>query len=249
MAHGVSLSNGRNWSSQKSATEHFRQIRDRYADRVPIDVEQDHADLLSLLERNDAAHGEKDSKIGVGVDFFEVRTNYGSGGPTRGFWVHRVDGTATDFSFPWAIRGIPKPQSQEFTDACRASVNQELKAAKRRFFDRYADAAGLVPCELSGALLSFETAHVDHAYPSFGALVITFRAARGWHAAIPADTLTMPSDNQLTTTFVDPIVADTFKAFHRRAATLRIIAPGANLARAAGQRHPKIARPVLLGEQ
>lgn len=248
MAKGVSLSNGRNWSSQKGATEHFRQIRDRYADMVPIDAERDHSDLLSLLERYDAAHGEGDSKIGMGVDFFEVRTNYGSGGPTRGFWVHRVDGSATDFSFPWAIRGIPKAQSQEFADACRASVDQELKAAKRRFFDTYADAAGLVPCEISGALLSYETAHVDHAHPSFGALVITFRAARGWHAAIPVGTLTRPSDNQFTTTFIDPAVADAFRVFHRGAAALRVIAPGANLARAAGQRRPKIVRPVLLGD-
>lgn len=248
MAKGVSLSNGRTWPTQKGATEHFRHIRDRYADKVPINDAQDHEDLLALLERYDAAHGEEDSKIGVGVDFFEVRTNYGSGGPTRGFWLHRSDGSTTDFSFLWAIRGIPKPQYQEFAEACRAAVDQELKAAKRRFFDTHANADGLVPCELTDTLLSFETAHLDHAHPSFGALVITFRAARGWHAAIPAGTLTRPSDNQLITTFVDPAVADAFKAFHRRAAMLRVIAPGANLARAAGQRRPKITRPVLLGD-
>jgi hypothetical protein len=247
MAKGVSLSNGRNWSSQKGATAHFREIRDRYEDHVPIDSGQDHEDLLALLERYDAAHDDEDSKIGVGVDFLEVRTNYGSGGPTRGFWVHRIDGTTTDFSFPWAIRGVPKPQSQEFADACRAAVDQELKAAKRRFFDTHADADGFVPCELTNAPMSLDTSHVDHAHPSFGALVITFRAARGWHQDIPAGTLTKPSDNQLTTTFIDPAVTEAFRAFHRGAATLRVIAPGANLARAAGQRRPKIARPVILG--
>lgn len=248
MANGISLSNGQEWPSQKTATEHFRQIRNRYADGIPIESAQDHEDLLALLERYDAAHGEEDSKIGVGVDVFEVRTNSGSGGPTRGFWVRRVDGTITDFSFPWAIRGIPKPQSQEFADACRAAVEQELKAAKRRFFETYADSNGHVPCELTDALVSFETAHVDHAHPSFGALVITFRAARGWHKDIPVGTLTKPADSQFTTTFVDPDVADAFKAFHRGSATLRVIASGANLSRAASQRRPKIARPVILGD-
>ncbi|CAP56764.1 conserved hypothetical protein [Gluconacetobacter diazotrophicus PA1 5] len=67
--------------------------------------------------------------------------------------MHRVNGTETDFSFPWAIRGILKPQAQEFSDACRVSVDQELKAAKRRFFATYADTTGLVPCELSGGRL------------------------------------------------------------------------------------------------
>ncbi|MBJ7442018.1 MAG: hypothetical protein JHD35_23780 [Sphingopyxis sp.] len=122
-----------------------------------------------------------------------------------------------------------------------------MKAAKRRFFDTHADAEGFVPCELTNAPMSFDTSHVDHAHPSFGALVITFRAARGWHQDIPPGTLTEPSDNQLTTTFIDPAVAEAFRAFHRGAATLRVIAPGANLARAAGQRRPKIARPVILG--
>lgn len=246
MAKGVTLSNGRSWPSQKDATEHFRQIRNRHADGVPIDSAQDHDDLLALLVRYDAAHGEEEAKIGVGIDTFEVRTNFGSGGPTRGFWLRRLDGSETDFSFPWAIRGIPKPESQEFADACRAAVDQELKAAKRRFFETHADANGQVPCELTGAPLSFETAHLDHAHPSFGALVITFRAARGWHSQIPVGTLTRPADNQLTTTFVDLAVARAFQLFHRDAATLRMIAPGANLARAAAQRRPKITRPVLL---
>jgi hypothetical protein len=150
---------------------------------------------LALLERYDAAHGEEDSKIGVGVDVFEVRTNSGSGAPTRGFWVRRVDGTITDFSFPWAIRGIPKPQSQEFADACRAAVDQELKTAERRFFETYADSNGRVPCELTDAPVSFETAHVDHAHPSFGALVITFRCpglAQGQSRGHPDETGRQP---------------------------------------------------------
>jgi hypothetical protein len=248
MGNTVSLSNGRSWTSQKAAAEHFRQIRNRYADDVVIDDAQDHEDLLALLERYDAAHGEEDSKIGLGVDFFVVRTNYGSGGPTRGFWVHRINESVTDFSFLWAIRGIPKPQAQEFADACRSAVDRELKIAKRRFFETYADANGLVPCELTDVPLSFETAHVDHAHPSFGALVITFRAARGWHADIPAGTLSKAADSQLITTFVDPAVAEAFRGFHRGSATLRMVAPGANLSRAAGQRRPKIARPVRLAD-
>jgi hypothetical protein len=246
MAKAVRLANGRQWSSQKGAVDHFREIRNRYADEVTIDDAQDHADLVALLERYDAAHAGQAPKIGIGVASFEVRTNQGSGGATRGFWLRRIDGSETDFSFLWAVRGVSKSQGQEFTDACRAAVDRQLKAAKRRFFEAHADGDGLVECELTGVLVSFESAHLDHAYPTFETLVVTFRAARGWEAEIPAGTLSMPTDRQLTTTFSDTAVSEAFIAFHQKAATLRVIASGANLSLAASQRRPKIKRLVQL---
>ena len=93
MAKSVTLSNGRRWTSQKAAEEHFRSIRDRHPLRTPIDDAQDHDDLVALLVRYDAAHGEEESKIGCGVDYFEVRMNYGTGGATKGFWVVRANGS------------------------------------------------------------------------------------------------------------------------------------------------------------
>ena len=73
MAKSVQLSNGREWKTQKGAEEHFRAIRDRHPLRTPIDDAQDHDDLLALLVRYDAAHSEEESKIGCGVDYFDVR--------------------------------------------------------------------------------------------------------------------------------------------------------------------------------
>lgn len=246
MAKTIILSNGREWKTQKAAEQHFREIRDRHPLRTPIDDAQDHADLMALLERFDAAHAEEDSQIGCGVDHFDVRMNYGSGGATKGFWVIRVDGTETDFSFIWAVKGTPKPEVQEFADACRAAVMADLHAAKREFFAKHGDADGCVPCEITGKLVSIDDAHVDHAFPTFGALVQSFKAARQWHRGIPPGVLTHPQDNQTTTAFVDPDVADAFRAFHHAAASLRVIAKGQNLSMAAGHRRPKIARPVLL---
>jgi hypothetical protein len=71
MAKAVRLANGRQWSSQKGAVDHFREIRNRYADEVTIDDAQDHADLVALLERYDAAHAGQAPKIGIGVASFE----------------------------------------------------------------------------------------------------------------------------------------------------------------------------------
>ena len=100
-------------------------------------------------------------------------------------------------------------------------------------------AAGHVPCDLSGELISFVEAHLDHASPTFGQLVVSFRAARGWQHGVPAGVLTPPADAQTTTSFLDASAAQALQ-FHRGAATLRVVSRARNLAMSAGQRRPKI---------
>ena len=248
MVKSVTLNNGRSWKTQKDATDHFRAIRDRYPLKTQIDNSADHSDLVALLERFDSAHTEYDSKIGCGIDYFEVRTNYSSGGATQGFWIIRTDGSESDFSYIWAVKGTPKPAAQEFSDACRQAILSDIRAAKRRFFDVYADSNGRVPCDISGLLISSDEAHVDHAHPTFGTLVITFRAAQGWHQHIPLGLLTTPADKQFTTSFTNEQVTQNFRDFHNAVASLRVISKDINLAAAAGQRRPKINRPVRLGD-
>ena len=72
------------------------------------------------------------------------------------------------------------------------------------------------------------------------------RAARGWQHGVPVGVLTPPADAQTTTSFLDPSAADAFRQFHRGAATLRVVSRTRNLAMSAGQRRPKIKRPVQL---
>ena len=246
MAKTVKLSNGREFSSQKAATEHFRAILHGYGNGEEITDPAHHSDLVALLERYDAAITSTPSKIGTGIVRFERRINYGSGFATAGFWVERTDGSWTDFSFPTAISAKPKPQSQEFADACRGVVAADLRAAKLRHFKLHGDDQERVPCDITGQLITIDEAHLDHAHWPFGTLVAMFREARGWHDEIPTGVLTTAQDNQTATTFVDPAIADAFKAFHHRTATLRVIAAKANLSMAARQRKPKIKLPVQI---
>jgi len=236
----IELSNGLVWSSQEKAKEHFREILARYADDEIISTPGDHDDLLALLERYDATVSVGQTKLGAGVRAFQRRMNRGEGWQTAGFWVLRVDDTESDFSFPTAVAGKPKAQSGEFNDACRAAVAGDIKAAKARHFAVHADADRRVECEVSGVRLTAKEAHLDHAEPSFGHLVVVFRAERGWHEAIPHGVLTTPDDDQMTTTFVDPDVAESFRLFHRERATLRVISAKENLSRAARQRNPSL---------
>lgn len=246
MANPIVLSNGRAFKSAKAATDHFRTILYREPAGTSVDDPVDHDDLCALLERYDTAITDGPPKIGSGIERFERRHNRGVGYTTTGFWVVRSDGSETDFSFPWAIKGEPKPEASQFYEACRNAVAADIQRAKRRHFEIHADENGLVPCDLTGELLAYEASHIDHAYPTFGHLVATFRAARGWHETLPLGTITAPANNQTTTTFIDPEVAEAFRQFHHAAVTMRVIGSKRNLSMSAGQRRPKVQRPVAL---
>jgi hypothetical protein len=246
VAKAVTLSNGRSWSTQTAAQEHFRAILHRYADNQVIENRQDHEDLVALLQRYDMTITDGPPKIGAGIDHFERRRNVGEGWSTPGFWVIRTTGDATDFSYPSAVKGRPMSDEQQFYGACRTAVQPDLVLAKRKFFDMHGDAQGRVACEVTGQLVPFEEAHLDHEWPPFVQIVAGFLAARGWSHSVPAGVVTAPGDAQTVSAFADKNIADTFIRYHHALAQMRMVSDKANLAMAAGQRRPKILRPVVL---
>lgn len=246
MAKTIALPNGRIWKTQGAALAHFKEMLGRYADNEVVEDRSDHDDLVALLERYDAVETAAPSKIGVGVDLFLRKRNGFDGFSTPSFWVRRTDGSETDFSYIWAVKGEPKSNALEFYDACRAAVATDLLAAKKSHFKIHGDAQGRVACELTGNLITLDEAHLDHAYPTFGQLVVAFRAARNWQHAVPDGVLTKPADGQTTTVFIDPAVSEAFSGFHHRAALLRIVCAKKNMAMAAGQRKPKVRLPVAI---
>ncbi len=246
MAKAISLSNGKTWKTQKSALQHFKDMLSRYGNGDIIEDRADHEDLVALLERYDEAITDGPSKTGIGIEYFTRTLNNFKGFSTPGFWVHRKDQTSTDFSYLDAVKGQPKGPSKEFYDACRAAVQPDLVAAKLDFFKQHADANGCVPCEVSGQLIALKDAHVDHAWISFGQIVSSFRAARGWTTEVPKGIVSLPADGQTQSKLVDPAVSQAFVKFHHSSAILRIVQSTVNLSMAAGQRRPKIKRPISL---
>lgn len=246
MAIAIILSNGRTWKTKAAALSHFKAMLARYADGAMVEDRNDHDDLVALLERYDEAITNGPSKTGVGIDHFTRTRNNFNGYSTPSFWVHRTDGTATDFSYISGVNGQPKGYSREFYDACRVAVQDDLIAAKRRFFNEHGDEQGRVPCEITSTHIGFEDAHLDHAWPTFGQIVAAFRAARTWTREIPTGIVTLPADAQTQSVFQDLVVAEAFKTFHHDLAMLRIVQRKANLSMAAGQRRPIVQRPLRL---
>lgn len=247
MANSVVIGQ-RSFSTQKKALDHFKALLHRYQDGQRVGDSEDHADLVALIERYDLvleAVGEP-AKGANQISRFVRKLNTGTGWSTPGFWVVRVDGTETDFSYIDAIKGKPKGRSQDFYNACREAVALDLIRAKKQAFSQYGDDNGRVECELTGNLITIAEAHLDHAWPYFSHLVSGFRAARGWAREIPDGVVSAPADRQTTATLLDRTVADAFRTFHHDQAILRVLSREANLRTASAARKPRVARPVRL---
>jgi hypothetical protein len=59
------------------------------------------------------------------------------------------DGSRTDFSYRTAISAKGKSPYQEFLEACRNAVQDDLQIAKKRFYETYGDENGKVECDIT----------------------------------------------------------------------------------------------------
>lgn len=233
----VTLSNGRSWPSRGDAIDFFRTLRDRYPVGGVVTDPSDHDDLLALLRQYDLSRFDGPSKIGVGVDRFETRMNVTNGGKNVGFWVVRVDGSETDFSFIRAVNEAPKRDEEQLTDACRATVYAELQSARIAYFAAHSDQSGRVRCEVSGEPILEEESGFGYVGRGFSELVRDFASSQGWNGAVPEGVLSAPADAQTTTTFVSQAHAAAFRNFHRTSAVIRVVTKA--IARQRGREAPQ----------
>lgn len=224
----LTLPNGKTFASRGAAEAHFLDMRSRYPLNTPIDNPADHDDLLSLLERYDEAIHAGPSKIGTGVLHFETRLNRTNGGMNVGFWAVRQDNSETDFSIIKAVAAKGSTEAQQFSDARRVAVADDLNEAKRIHFEIWGDSAGTVECEATGARIERSQARTDYVVKPIRDIVNGFRVVKGWAEKLPAGVITKPNDAQTITRFEDPIAAEAFRRFHHGVAQIRIVAKEAS---------------------
>jgi hypothetical protein len=215
------------FKTKKAAKDYFKSMLSRYSDGQ--DISEDDSDILnSLIER----HPEASQKIGVGVKrFFRERAEQG----TSCFWIERSDGSKTEFSYPSCVDAKGKSLYQEFAEACREAVKDDLVATKKAYFGEHAKSEGRVACEISGEMIRFNESHLDHKKPmTFQVIVRTFIAAN--QIEISADMLSKPADQQFATRFIDEELASQFIEYHHRVAQLRVIKPRLNLSLGGSER-------------
>jgi hypothetical protein len=198
----------RGW--KKLATARCQQIIAATADGEIITGEVTEF-LAWLVERHPGAA----AKIGCGVAAFTVRRTELH---TRCFYVLRLDGTTTDFSFKSCI-SAPAPVTR-----VRAAMRRSVAAQIIEFKHEAVTIAPLV-CAVTGVSLTWTEAHVDHAPPVFTALADEWAGLRGGYSAIQ---LVSRVDGQAGRVLSEADAAS-WAEFHQEHATLRIVSRLANL--------------------
>ena len=208
---------GETFPTQGAAKERLREIMAGYRNGTPVNA-FDQAFLLALLER----HPETDRKLGAGAAYIYVDQNpvYPN---TRTFFLARVDGSVTDFSYLECLKTTP--HHKKVLRALRTAVEPDTMRFKQEFFDR---AGGAAVCPINGKPIWFVGSHVDHAPPAtFDNLVAVFLDDEGLTfediAVIPTE------DNTYQDRLADPDLERKWIDFHTHRATLRVISQIANL--------------------
>lgn len=218
MAKPVILRGERHWPTRKAAEDHYRAILHKWPHGWEIDGAEGR-DLMALVEN----HPEADQKIGCGVArFFTGPAEYG----TSCFWLERLDGSRTDWSFKSALGGITKTLASRWRQAARDAVRPDILAFRDVVF------SSDPRCAETGEPLTLETCHIDHTAPwTFERIVSGYTSARPFDYR--SEVLERHGDMQFVTKFADDDVRARFVIYHNANATLRAVLASVNMAAAA----------------
>lgn len=200
-----------------SLEERVRSIIAIYPNNEPLN-DLDFQFLLTLLEN----HPDAKKKIGTGITSICLKQNpqFRS---TRTFFLTRIDGTSTDFSWVKCLR-TPTHRSKVLS-ALRQLIYPQVLSFKQKFFDTNPDSL----CEIRNTPLTFYNSHVDHQPPmTFDFLVQEFLKK----LSLTFDQIKIKDeglDNIFERRLDSDELARTWIEFHEIHAVLRVISAEANL--------------------
>ena len=202
--------------SKKLAQERIRAILWGYQPETYLDA-GDFALVRDLLN----LHPSSEIKVGCGVKGIFIRINRFDYGSTPGFWIERLDGSITDFSYLECLK--PSSHRQKVLRTLRELINDQILAFKQDYFQDRETAI----CEFTGEVLRFNTSHVDHAYPrTFLALVEEWR--HGHSLGFEQIAICGSEDGVMGDRLIDPDLESDWQDYHRDNAMLRIVSVKAN---------------------
>ncbi|MDQ7049938.1 MAG: DCL family protein [Enterobacterales bacterium] len=170
-------------------------------------------------------HPRADQKIGCGVNAIKVSTGYTSS--NRCFHVVRTDGTIEDFSIGKCIDG-DHSEFHKFCVACRKSVEADVRAYKRKYFEENSDNNGLVKCQSTNQLISYDDAHADHREPfTFSAIAHFFYKSKG----LDLGAIEYETEGKYGNEFTDSELINSFREWHKENAKIRIVHGKTNLSK------------------
>lgn len=200
----------RTYRTKESAKAAIYEVRDRVKARGGTSPDDD-----EFLRNLVALHPDAESKVGCGVDHFEVRRNVNN----DGFWIVRTDESETDFSFIKCLYGAS--QEAKVQSAMRYAVLDQKLAARDLAFA----GADILTCPVTGEPIRVGDCHMDHESPTFVEIADAFAEQVGGYASIE----TISIDGDIGRRFVDFALSSRWQAFHAERARLRAVSVRANL--------------------
>lgn len=207
------------FSTKQRVRDHARSILIGQTLEVPIEGTQREF-LIGLLER----HPNATRKFGCGIQDVFVRINWKTEHyEDRCFWLRRVDGTETDWSYRECI--YPTDHRSKLLHVCRVEIHEAIKNFRDRERERLGETA---ICPISQKAFVTATAHVDHVYPdTFESLIERFIADQG--LVISEVEIISGRDATIRDQFADWKLAVAWRRFHAANAVLRLLPSSTNL--------------------
>jgi len=208
----------RKFTTKKDALNHFKSILNSYDFGQSISKD-DFKDILALLE----THPSVNEKIGVGIkDVRITKLKYN----TKSFELLRHDGSSEFFSYTKRINA-PKTDFTRFREACRQTIQDDLRNVKLAYFDKFSK-KGYVKCQETGEIARYEDLNVDHRQPNTFSVIVDRFVELNSLDLKKIDYLQIDGGpNELA----DENLKKEFRQYHRDKANLRIVKKSLNLGR------------------
>ena len=204
-----------NWDYQKDALAYYGGILNAYGVGDVLG-DKDFDDIFNLVKN----HPSAPAKIGVGVQEIFVGSDGYAG---KCFHIRRTDGSVENFSYKKAVVGQAGPFTL-FSKACRKAVEPDIIQVKDRVFAEKEQ----IKCQETGVLLTKDEVHLDRRQPNtFSVIVDRFIELED----MDLETVAYESAGEYGRTFQDQGLADRFRAYHKKKATLRVVSRDINARR------------------
>ncbi|SOD92939.1 DUF3223 domain-containing protein [Spirosoma fluviale] len=196
--------------------------------------EEENRELLEMDENNADENQESISIIDVQV----ARVQFN----TKCFEVFFNDDTSEYISYIILINNKKYDPEKLFYTACRNSVHLDIHLVKQGYFDSYS-VKGQVKCQETGILSKWTELVVDHRQPNtFSIIVDRFKEVKN----TDLETIEYASNDQNQIIFKDDNLTQSFKAYHKSKANLRVVRKECNSSRIAMARVKKTAKDLTI---
>jgi hypothetical protein len=143
------------FNSKKDLEEYTRKLINKL--ECPSSIKPNHpyfSFLIEIIKR----HPDAEDKIGVGIDYLELRCHPIHNNPA--LYIHRVDDSEIDISWVKCCRAR--------TDTARSLLSEAMRQAVAPFVISYKKSCSPLSCQMCQANnLDYKDYHVDHKSPKF----------------------------------------------------------------------------------